>query len=178
MCPLVCILDTVFWYGWLTGTHKAKVPCMAKYDLYITYPRERQALRWEIGLRGKGLSLWRRMFLPLLGLWGWVFLRGRGLSPLPPGIGKTLVWKPKSSNDTPSFISEIIQLIFPLYSFGNVCLSGKKSLASFFSPQNTDSWALLQTCIIRISGTWAILMTFLEELPLIHTKYKSHCPGI
>lgn len=163
MCPLVCMLYIVFWYGWLNGTHEAKVPCMAKYDLYITYPRGRQALRWEIGLRGKGLRLWRGMLLPLLGLWGYIFLTGRGLWPLPPGIGKTLVWKPKSSNDTPSFISEIIQLMFPLYSFGNTHQSGKK-VSCIISPTPQKKHRFLSlTSDIHHWNLWNL--SYFDEFP-------------
>lgn len=53
----------------------------------------------------------RRCFGLLLGLWGCTLFRDGREWLLPHGVGKTLEWKPRSSNDIPYFISDIIQLI-------------------------------------------------------------------
>ena len=119
----------------------------------------------------------RRCFCLLLGLWGWAFLRGGGGCPLPHGAGKTLGWKPRSSNDILYFMHNIIQLVSV---FLWQCMSKCDNISRviFFSVKNTDSWASLQTYIIRISGTWARLMNFFKQFLRIYTKCKSHCPGI
>lgn len=110
MCPSVYILDFAFCYGWLTQPHEAIVPCIgAKYDLYITYPRKRQALRWAIGLRGKGFS-------PLRGdasasCWASEAEHSSEVEedglPLEEYLNLALVWKPRSSNDIPYFLSRL-----------------------------------------------------------------------
>lgn len=59
--PLLCMLDLL--YSNMVGLlshNEITDPCKgAKYDLYVSYPREKQALRREPGTRNKGLRLER-----------------------------------------------------------------------------------------------------------------------